>query len=253
MSDYSQGKIYILKSKNTEDVYIGSTKGTLEERFYWHMMHYHKWLRTKKNYCTSFEIIKHKEPYIEKLEDYPCESREELRKKEGEYQLKIECVNKNIAGRTKKEWDEDNKQHIHQYNKEYYSRPDVIEQRKEYRKEYEQRPEVKEKAKDYRTRPEVKQYMKEYNKQWIEINNEYHKEWEQKNKVKRSKQKKEYYQKVLKQKGEKKMKCVCGVTVRCDNKRRHEKSRKHIKYIEEMKEKGDTTNINEFIEQVTSN
>ena len=39
MTDYSQGKIYILRSKNTDDVYIGSTKESLEERFHFHMMH----------------------------------------------------------------------------------------------------------------------------------------------------------------------------------------------------------------------
>ncbi len=43
MNDYSQGKIYILKSNNTDDVYIGSTKYTIEERFHNHMAKYYRW------------------------------------------------------------------------------------------------------------------------------------------------------------------------------------------------------------------
>ena len=260
MSDYSQGKIYILKSKNTEDVYIGSTKYTLEERFHTHMLNYYQYKRGYKKYCTSFEIIKHKEPYIELIELYPCESREELRKKEGEYQLKIECVNKLIAGRTIEEYREDNKEILSQKAKEYQSRPEIKERLKKYRaipeirernnqysKEYrvKNKEELKNKKKIHRSKPEVKKYISEYGKKYNE-----------KNREKILKMKKEKYQlnkDIISEKGKQTFKCICGATIRCDNKRRHEKSHKHIQYIEEMKEKGDFTNINEFIEQLTTN
>ena len=50
-------------------------------------------------------------------------------------------------------------------------------------------------------------------------------------------------------KNKKKIKCVCGSEYRKADIRRHERSKKHIKYIEEMKEKADSTNLNEFFEQ----
>jgi len=208
MSDYSQGKIYILKSKNTDDVYIGSTKYTLEERFHTHMMNYYQNKRGFKIYCSSYEVIKNGEPYIELLENYPCNNRQELRKKEGEYQSMMDCVNKRLAGRTDKEakieWLKNNKEHRQKYLKEYMSRPEVKKHRKEYEKDYYQNNKEKKKA-----------YRKEY----------------------------------LKTRKDNKIKCICGSEIRKDNMRRHEKGKNHIQYIEEMKEKSDSTNLNEFFEQ----
>jgi hypothetical protein len=237
MSDYSQGKIYILKSKNTEDVYIGSTKYTLEERFHTHMVNYYKWLR-KKGYCSSIEIIKHGEPYIELLELYPCNTKKELRLKEGEYQRMIDSVNIRIEGRTKKEWVEDNKEHIKEQSKEYHSRPEVKKRTNErYKKYYEDNKEkILEKCKQHRKdNPEL--YKKRHKKNY------------QKHKDKIIKRNSENYEK----RKNVKYICVCGKEIRIDNKRRHERSKKHIQYIEDMKEKGDLTNINEFIEHITTN
>ena len=238
MSDYSQGKIYIIKSKNTEDVYIGSTKYTLEERFHTHMMNYYKWLRTNKPYVSSYEIIKHGEPYIELLELYPCNTEEELKTKEGEYQLKIECVNIRTEGigkdGTDKKYRENHRDDINKRQQERRLREEVKEKDNEQSKKW------------YR---ENKEYKREYNKKWREENKEKYKE-------KKLESNKKYYEKnkeiVLQKQSirtKQKMKCICGATIRCDNKRRHEKSHKHIQYIEEMKEKGDVTNLNEFFDQ----
>ena len=43
-------------------------------------------------------------------EDYPCNSKKELDAREGEYQKNNDCVNKRVAGRTKKQHYEDNKE-----------------------------------------------------------------------------------------------------------------------------------------------
>jgi hypothetical protein len=45
---------------------------------------------------------------IELIENYPCNSKEELLKREGWYIKVTECVNKMVAGRTKQEWKQDN-------------------------------------------------------------------------------------------------------------------------------------------------
>ena len=208
MSDYSQGKIYMLTSEQTPEIYIGSTKETLEERLTKHKSDYKRWLEGKYHYVSSYEILQYEDCEIKLIQNYPCNTEQELRKKEGEYQIMMDCVNKHIAGRTCKE-----------YHKEYYSRPEVKEHRKEYEKK---RPCRKEYRKEYNQRPGIKEHQKKY----------------------REKNKEE-----IKKKASQKIKCICGSEIRKDNMRRHEQSKNHIQYIEEMKEKADATNLNEFFEQ----
>lgn len=60
------------------------------------------------------------------MEEYACESRMHLNRREGDYIEKLDCVNKCIAGRTKKEcgkyYYEKNKDKSPDYSKEYYKR-----------------------------------------------------------------------------------------------------------------------------------
>jgi len=83
---YIDGKIYSIRNKNDSTlVYIGSTCQDLHNRFYGHkinannekfkgynMLLYQKMWETDVN-----------EWYIELYEEYPCESKEQLNKKEG--------------------------------------------------------------------------------------------------------------------------------------------------------------------------
>lgn len=108
-NNYLNGKIYILKSLNTCNVYIGSTCLLLSTRLSLHKSKYKEFLNGGYSYLSSFEVLKYGDVYIELLEDIPCINNKLLLKKEGEYMEKIKCVNKNRAGRTKQE-----------YNKLYY-------------------------------------------------------------------------------------------------------------------------------------
>ena len=108
--DYSKGKIYKITSKNTNRVYIGSTAQTLKKRINDHRCKFNKFLKTKKIECTSSLIFEDGDIEYSLIIDYPCENVQQLRRKEGFYQLKIECVNVNIAGRTDKECYEQNKE-----------------------------------------------------------------------------------------------------------------------------------------------
>jgi len=113
MVNYQNGKIYSIRTYQNDDIYIGSTTETLSARIGSHRTTYKRWLRgTRKYNITSFEILKYDDCYIELLEKYPCNSKEELTKREGELIRKMKCVNKRIEGRTKKEWYEDNKDMI---------------------------------------------------------------------------------------------------------------------------------------------
>jgi len=116
-----KGRIYIIRSKQTDKVYIGSTVQSLNKRFRLH----------KIQDCTSQEILKYSDAEIILLECYECENKEQLKNREGEYIRQYNCVNKNIAGRTRKEWIEDNKE----YFKEYYqeNKEKLNEKKKEYR------------------------------------------------------------------------------------------------------------------------
>jgi hypothetical protein len=76
MADYSKGKIYAIKSLKTDRIYIGSTTGTLDTRFADHLK--------PRNSCASKEITSFGDAYIELIENFPCNSRAELRKRETE-------------------------------------------------------------------------------------------------------------------------------------------------------------------------
>jgi hypothetical protein len=123
MPDYSKGKIYTLRSYQTDEIYIGSSVNTLPKRLGYHKNNYKCWKNEKYNYVSSFELIKYDDCYIELLEDYPCENRNQLEKREGELIRSMDCVNKNIAGRTQTT-----------YNKEY--RVENIDKIKELQKNW---------------------------------------------------------------------------------------------------------------------
>lgn len=115
--DLSNGKIYKITNAKTDTVYIGSTCQTLEERFKKHCFYYYQWLnlteKKRLNFkgMTSYKVFKDGFSQITLVEDYPCDSIRELRKREGEViREHPTAVNKNIPGRTRKEWEDKRKQ-----------------------------------------------------------------------------------------------------------------------------------------------
>ena len=90
---YKNGKIYSIRSHQTEQIYIGSTCVPLCKRIYLHKAGYKHYLKHNKNYISSFEIIKYDDCYIELIEEYPCDNKMELTRKEGEHIRANNCVN----------------------------------------------------------------------------------------------------------------------------------------------------------------
>ena len=78
MSDYTKGKIYIIKCLISNKCYIGSTCTTLHTREKYHKNIY--------NVCSSKEIIKNGNYNFELLEKFPCSSNRELEIRERYYQ-----------------------------------------------------------------------------------------------------------------------------------------------------------------------
>ena len=116
MPDYSLGKIYKITAKNADegDVYIGSTIQPLECR-----LSQHKHIDN----CSTSKLLINKygkdNIYIELVKKFPCENRQQLEKEEGRYILEITCVNRCIAGRTRKEYYQEHKEEKKEYDIKY--------------------------------------------------------------------------------------------------------------------------------------
>jgi len=121
MSKYQNGKIYKITSEQSDKYYIGSTIQKLCDRLGRHISDYTIYSQGNGKYISSFELIKNDDYKIELIELFPCEDRQELERREGELQLQnIDViVNKKIAGRTDKEWREENKVEIAKKKKIY--------------------------------------------------------------------------------------------------------------------------------------
>jgi len=120
MVNYQTSKIYKICSYQTNEIYIGSTTQILCKRIAGHRVSYKRYKKGKADYMTSFKILAFDDAYIELLELFPCDSKEELHKREGEEIRACECVNKIIPGRTKKEYHADNRESILAKMKQHY-------------------------------------------------------------------------------------------------------------------------------------
>ena len=137
---YHNGKIYTIRSHMTDKYYIGSTCSPLHKRFYEHKCKFkYESSNNLNSYYSSFEILKYDDVYIELLEEFKCENKMELTKREGELIRlnKNNIVNMVIAGRTIKEWNEDNQDKMKKYFNEYRknNKDKLKEKVNEYRKD----------------------------------------------------------------------------------------------------------------------
>jgi hypothetical protein len=131
MPNYQNGKIYKLVSFQTDKIYIGSTTQNLAMRKAGHQRDYINYLNKKKNYISSFELVKLGDVDIVLLESFPCNNKEELHKKERYYiENTMNCINRVIPTRTIKEYYIDNIEKIKEYYKEN------CEKKKAYSKQY---------------------------------------------------------------------------------------------------------------------
>jgi len=185
MNKYQNGKIYKIINSDNNNVYFGSTIETLKRRFHNHL----------HNKTASFDKLnsKYENCKIILVENYPCNSKNELLQREKYYILNNECVNISIPLRTSNEWKNDNKEYLSQYGKQY--RINNIEKCKLLnKKNYEKKKDT----------IEYKNQQKEYKKKYRIENADKLKE---------------------------KINCICGSVVNKTHIGRHEKSLKHINFI----------------------
>ena len=128
MPDYQNGKIYKIISHNSDqDIYVGSTTQMLCKRLTGHVTNF-----KKNGPVSSKNVLRHGNYQILLIENYPCNTKEELTAREAYYVRQFNCVNKNVPGRTREEWYEDNKDKIAKY---YEDNKDKISER--HKKYYE--------------------------------------------------------------------------------------------------------------------
>jgi hypothetical protein len=162
MPNYQNSKIYTIRCKNDPSlIYIGSTIQPLSKRWGGHkkdsLKHQHVLLySTINNDWDNW--------YIELYEEYPCENKEQLCKKEGEIIRLMGNLNIRIEGRTKKEYYNDNIDKFKERDKHYYNdnKEKLLEKQKEYN--LENFDKVKEYKKEYYLEnfDKIKEYKKEY-------------------------------------------------------------------------------------------
>jgi hypothetical protein len=215
--DYSKGKIYAIRSYSSDDVYIGSTCSTLTKRLSGHKGAYETWLKRDFRYATSYEVLKYGDAYIELVEECPCENKQQLLRREGEVMRSMNCVNKNVAGRTLAEWYQDNAERVvalrkvgYQKNKETIGRL-----QKEYRDKNQQRINENRRAAYWRERERIiarREHLREQNKEAYA-----------------AKRKAEYL--LNKERLAQKVTCACGCVVNRSSLAGHKKTKKHEQYL----------------------
>ena len=186
--NYQEGKIYKIYNTINDDIYVGSTTLKLCERMRDHRKGYRH--RTRQHYPLYKAFIEHgvEHFFIELIEKCPCNDKDELRKKEGEYIKDLKpSLNRFVAGRTKKEYYEDNKERISKVQQEYYNN----------------------------NKEQIKQYLEE-------------------NKEHRAQQKKTYYENNKETTVLRKVECECGCAINRGSLMRHQRTKKHIKLMNEL-------------------
>ena len=115
---FYNGKIYKIVDNTNDNVYIGSCCSSLKTRLSKHKCSYEMFLfhniksfeiiKNGDDYIKSFDIIKNNDYKIELLENCNIKTKQELFQKERYYIENNVCLNKNIPGRTDKEYYNDN-------------------------------------------------------------------------------------------------------------------------------------------------
>ena len=213
---YAHGKIYRICDTGYNKFYYGSTVQSLAMRLGGHRSLYRLYKDGKYNKKVSvydiFDEYGLENCKIELVEAYACENKYEMQKREGFWIQTEVCVNKNIPTRTTKQYCIDNKEQIREQSKIYRQnniehvrqrndayRANNVEKMREIRKNYEINN--KEKMREYRTT-----FMREYRKTHPDM-------FTATTSCDR-----------------------CNITIRKDNKARHEKTKTHMEALQALED-----------------
>jgi hypothetical protein len=143
MPDYAKTKIYYIPVGDKR--YYGHTTQKLCGRKGGHVRNFKSEKKSLIYKALREANLDWKDVQLVLVEDFPCKNVEQARARERHWIEKYGTLNKNLPGRSKSEYREDNKQDISDYNKDYYAnhRDEMLErhrlwenENKEYRQEY---------------------------------------------------------------------------------------------------------------------
>lgn len=225
--DYKNGKVYVIRNVVNDKVYVGSTTQILSKRFHKHKHQIN--CQRHKNYplYVAMREIGVENFYIELIENFPCNSKEELHAREGHYIREFnsykEGYNALVSGRDKQQYYQEEKEYVNQHNKENYekNKEERLKKNKEY---YEKNKEtiLKQQKEHYEENKE------KYHKKQAEYREKNRELIRQRDNERRSKNKDE----INKKRREDMTTCnECGHTYPKHNHSYHLKSKKHLDYI----------------------
>ena len=223
---YKRGQIYTIRCRYDDSlIYVGSTINILAKRMVEHRSH-------KK--CSLYQYVDGDWDnwYIELYEEYPCNNKQILEKREGELIREIGTINKVIPGRTRKEYNQDNRDKILEKQKEHYqaNREILLEKHKQYNQA--NRDKLLEKQKEHyqANRDKIAEKHKEYHEANKEKILEKQKEYRQDNREKLVEYQREYRQ-ANHEKINEKITCdICGCQSARHHLKRHQKTKKCMNY-----------------------
>lgn len=188
--------------------YYGHTED-FEKRKKLHMFDHRCWVEAGRpdkisvihSATRSVLVLDHEGWTMEEVDTIECDKEEDASKLEGKYILENECVNRCVAGRTRKQYYQDNRKKQCEQKKQYYK--DNREERREYCKNY------------YEThKEEQSEYMKKYREENNAKISEQKKQHYNENNAKILEQKKQYYEQnkaIISAKRSQKVTCeICG-------------------------------------------
>jgi len=223
---YKRGMIYTIRNiKDDTMIYVGSSINNLSKRF----NHHKRDCKCGKSAISLYKHIKNNDWtdwYIELYELYPCNSKKELERREGQVIREIGTINKKIAGRTKEEWCEDNPE----YNKKYYE-GNADKYKEKGKKRYEENTDIiKEKVMQYYKEnvEKILKYKKSFSIKHADKLKKYHEEYRQKNTDKIKKNREDNRQIIAEKRAEKICCDICGSSISRSSKYGHQKSKKCI-------------------------
>ncbi len=231
---YRTSKIYKLVNPVDNEIYVGSTTGTLQHRLSAHISN----SKIKLNRCVYKHLnqIGWGNVSIELIEDYPCEYKKEILDREEYWYKELNAsLNKNHPKRSTKQYRQDNKEELKTKRNIYIANNrDKINARQ---RKYHQKDKVKAKRKIY-----METYKDKLNKskrEWSTKNREQvranKKIWYAKNKNRINKirnQKRILNRENINKKQREKITCDCGSIVSRVHISRHKRSSKHKKWLE---------------------
>jgi hypothetical protein len=189
MIDYKNGKIYRLVCNTTGDQYIGSTTQSLSQRLGGHKTQYKRFLEGKTtNQISSYSILSNNNFEIILLEEFACENKNELERRERHFIETVLCVNKYKPAQTKEELQKQKQTYWQEHKEELNKKMQTYyQEHKEEKQKYQQKYQQEHKE-------ELNKKMQTYYQEHKEELQKYKQAYRQEHKEELQKKKQAYYQ-----------------------------------------------------------